>query len=130
MLTCKKYVCFLKSKRLKGHLLVCNFCIPSESRVNCTFFPSSILSNEVNVPFEGPINQIMLLQQFLMMEEGDSSILDIPWFFYSDRYSLANITDYILDHYILDQPRRRHQVQIGKKPICLKKYTPRLRRII
>ena len=69
---------FLKSKRLKGHLLVCNFCIPSESRVNCTFFPSSILSNEVNVPFEGPINQIMLLQQFLMMEEGDSSILDIP----------------------------------------------------
>ena len=38
---------FLKSKRLKGHLLVCNFCIPSESRVNCTFFPSSIFQYQM-----------------------------------------------------------------------------------
>ena len=40
-----------------------------------------MLSNRVYPPFKGHVNQIMKSNQFLVMEEGDGSVLDVPCIF-------------------------------------------------
>ena len=44
---------------------------PSESRSNCALSCRP-------VPFEGHVDQVVHLQQFLVVEEGDRSVFDIP----------------------------------------------------
>ena len=93
------------------------------------------------VPFKGHVNQVVQLQQSLVMEEGDSSVFDVPRIFemivwatlqQTLKVSLPGHKDDLagvekvfrekLKRQVgLDQPRRRHQVQSSKEPISLTK---------